>query len=53
MRNMQNCVNRTKELQIVEERCHALLERNRPVQTQFIEFHGVGGIGKTTILKRG
>ena len=51
MRNMQNCVNRTKELQIVEERCHALLERNRPVQTQFIEFHGVGGIGKTTILK--
>ena len=45
-------VNRAKELRIVEERCHALLEKNRPVQTQFIEFHGVGGIGKTTILKR-
>ena len=53
---MQKFVDREEELRIVEERCNALLEKNRPVQTQlqtqFIEFHGVGGIGKTTILKR-
>ncbi len=48
---MQSFVNREEELQIVEESCNALLENNRPVQTQFIEFHGIGGIGKTTILK--
>ena len=44
-------MNREEELRIVEERCDALLEKNRPVQTQFIEFHGVDGMGKTTILK--
>ncbi len=49
---MPSFVNRTKELQIVEERCNALLEKNRPVQTQFIEFYGVGGIGKTTVLEK-
>ena len=49
---MQKFVNREEELQIVEERCNALLEKNRPVQTQFIEFYGIGGMGKTTILKR-
>ena len=49
---MQNFVNRVEELQIVEERCNALLEKNRPVPTQFIEFHGVGGLGKTALLER-
>ncbi len=49
--HMQRFVNRTEELQIVEEIYDALLELSRPVQTQFIEFYGVGGIGKTTLLK--
>ncbi len=51
MLNMPIFVNRTEELQIVEEICDALVNF-RPVQTQFIEFYGVGGIGKTTILKK-
>jgi hypothetical protein len=44
-------VNREEELQLIEERCTALVQ-NKPVQQQIVEFHGVGGIGKTTILKR-
>jgi NB-ARC domain len=48
---MQKFVNREEELRIVAERCDALLEKNRPIQAQFIEFHGLGGMGKTTLLK--
>jgi len=44
-------VNREEELQLIEERCTALVQNN-PVQQQIVEFHGVGGIGKTTILQR-
>src|SRR5258708_38573462 len=44
-------VNREEELQLIEEKCTALVQNN-PVQQQIVEFHGIGGIGKTTILKR-
>ncbi len=44
-------VNREEELQLIEERCTALVQ-NKPVQQQIIEFHGVGGIGKTALLQR-
>jgi hypothetical protein len=44
-------VDREEEMQLIEERCTALMQ-NKPVPQQIVEFHGVGGIGKTTILKR-
>jgi hypothetical protein len=44
-------VNREEELQLIEERCTALVQ-NSPLQQQIVEFHGVGGIGKTALLER-
>jgi hypothetical protein len=49
---MQHFVNREAELQFVEEKFSILLEKNNFVRTPIIEFHGVGGIGKTTMLRK-
>ncbi len=45
-------VNREAELDFIKNHYIALLEENKPIRPQFIQFYGVGGIGKTTILKK-
>ena len=49
---MQNFVNREAELQLIERQFDMLTEKKNPIGTQIVEFYGVGGIGKTTILRR-
>lgn len=49
---LENFVNRETEMQLIEERFHSLLKNSDLVRTQIIQFHGVGGIGKTTMLKK-
>jgi hypothetical protein len=49
---MQHFVNRETELKLIEEKFSVLLEKNDFVRTPIIEFHGVGGIGKTTMLRK-
>ncbi len=49
---MEQFVNRDWELQLIEEKFSALVESNDFVRTPIIEFHGVGGIGKTTMLRK-
>ena len=49
---MENFVNREVELQLVAEKFSTLVENSDLVQTPIIEFYGVGGIGKTTVLRR-
>jgi hypothetical protein len=49
---MEHFINRDVELQLIEEKFSVLLESSDFVRTPIIEFHGVGGIGKTTILRR-
>jgi len=49
---MQHFVNREEELRFVEEKFNILLEKNDLIRIPIIEFHGVGGIGKTTMLKK-
>ncbi len=45
-------VNRDTELDFIKTTFSNSLKGNKPLRPQFIQFHGVGGIGKTTILKR-
>src|SRR6266487_3180176 len=45
-------VNRDTELKLVEETVNALLAKRNFAPSPIIEFCGVGGIGKTTILKK-
>ncbi len=49
---MENFVNRETELQIIEEKFDALLGNNDVMGKRIVEFYGVGGIGKTTILRK-
>lgn len=50
--DLDHFVNRDSELHFILEQCLESLRGNRPINPQFIEFRGVWGIGKTTILKR-
>jgi hypothetical protein len=49
---MDNFVNREEELRLIGNHLVALQQSNAALSAQIIEFHGVGGIGKTTLLKR-
>ncbi len=49
---MEVFVNREHELQLIDESFNALLDRKRLLRTPIIEFQGVGGIGKTSLLKQ-
>src|ERR1700694_5427142 len=50
--NVDRFVNRDSEIDFICEQCLPSLTGNRPINPQFIEFNGVWGIGKTTMLKR-
>lgn len=50
--NLNRFVNRDSEMNFIREQCVASLRGNRPINPQFIQFNGVWGIGKTTMLKR-
>jgi hypothetical protein len=52
MPDMPNFVNREDELQLIAQQLDLLTEKNNLIRTQIIEFYGVGGIGKTTILRK-
>lgn len=45
-------VNREKELDLLENAVQALLDRQRLLRTPIIEIYGVGGMGKTALLKQ-
>ncbi len=45
-------VNREEELQRVSEAVVTLQDRQRLLRTPIIEFSGVGGIGKTALLRQ-
>jgi hypothetical protein len=49
---MELFVNREHELELIDESFNALLDRKRLLRTPIIEFQGVGGIGKTSLLKQ-
>jgi len=49
---MELFVNRETELQLIEDAFDALLDRKRLLRTPIIEFHGVVGIGKTSLLRQ-
>jgi NB-ARC domain len=45
-------VNREKELDLIEDAVQALLDRHRLLRTPIVEIYGVGGMGKTALLKQ-
>src|SRR5213592_261105 len=45
-------VNREKELRQISEAVETLLDEQRLLRTPIIEFSGVQGIGKTTLLQQ-
>ncbi len=49
---MELFVNRESELQLIEDSFRTLLNRKRLLRTPIIEVQGVGGIGKTSLLKQ-
>ena len=48
---MKLFVNREPELKLIDESFKALLDRRRLLRNPIIEVQGVGGIGKTSLLK--
>ena len=49
---MQGFVNREPELKVIEEAFSDLLDQDRLLRTPIIDFYGVEGIGKTSLLER-
>ena len=49
---MEDFVNREDEIALIGEAFNALHNRQSLLRTPIIEFYGVGGIGKTVILKK-
>ncbi|GCE31404.1 hypothetical protein KDA_68880 [Dictyobacter alpinus] len=49
---MELFVNRETELQVIDNAFQTLLDKTRLLRTPIIEFSGVGGIGKTSLLKQ-
>jgi hypothetical protein len=49
---MELFVNRENELQLIDESFSALLDKARLLRTPIIEFQGISGIGKTSLLKQ-
>jgi hypothetical protein len=50
--DINNFVNRDSEIDFIDKQCLPSLQGNRPINPQFIEYNGVWGIGKTTMLRR-
>ncbi len=48
---MSSFVNREAELELVDDALRALLDKNRLLHTPILDFFGIDGIGKTTILR--
>jgi ATPase family associated with various cellular activities (AAA) len=48
---MKNIVNREDELSLIEEAVTILQERQRLLRTPLIEFYGIEGMGKTSLLE--
>jgi hypothetical protein len=48
----QNFVNREDELKLVREAVAILQDKQQLLRTPIVEFSGVGGIGKSTLLER-
>jgi hypothetical protein len=48
---MEKFVNRDEELMLIDSAVDTLLDRKRLLRTPIIEFYGVEGIGKSTLLK--
>ena len=48
---MQGFVNRDEELARIDEAMATLMENKRLLQTPILEFYGVNGIGKSTLLR--
>jgi len=49
---MEKFVNRDEELLLIDDAVDTLLDRKRLLRTPIIEFYGVEGIGKTTLLRK-
>lgn len=49
---MQNFVNREAELQLIEKQLDILTTKDTLLRPPIVEFYGVGGIGKTSILRK-
>ena len=49
---MDAFVNRDEELNIIDEAVTTLLDKSRLLRTPIVEFYGVNGIGKTTLLTK-
>src|SRR6266567_7104039 len=49
---MNSFVNREDELNVIDEALSALQSKHRLLRTPIIEFYGVRGIGKTTMLRK-
>ncbi|GER92150.1 hypothetical protein KDW_63120 [Dictyobacter vulcani] len=50
--DINNFVNRDAEIDFMDKHCLPSLQENRPINPQFIEYNGVWGIGKTSMLRR-
>ncbi|TMC20828.1 MAG: ATP-binding protein [Chloroflexi bacterium] len=51
LKYMQHFVNREAELKLIDQATEALLDKQRLLRTPIVEFYGVEGIGKTTLLQ--
>ncbi len=49
---MDSFVNREAELELINNAFAALIDNTRILRTPFIDFYGVKGIGKTTLLRK-
>lgn len=49
---MGSFINRDTQLELIDDAFAALLDNTRLLRTPFIDFYGVKGIGKTTLLKK-
>src|SRR5579859_205021 len=45
-------VDRNREMELIEESFHILLDENRLLRNPILEFYGVSGIGKTFLLEQ-
>src|SRR5437667_3975747 len=50
--DMKLFVNREPELKLIDESFKVLLDKGKLLRTPIIEVQGVGGIGKTSLLKQ-
>jgi hypothetical protein len=51
-RDLGSFINRAREMQLIQDAFDVLVDSERLLSTPIIDFFGVGGIGKTSILRR-